>query len=140
MKILRKLLAYLIMLLCIGISNSVITMIGYIIPINNFTRVIILVLYAILIVVFAFVGFKLPQVISPSEEGLRYKVISMFTIITGSFASFSKFLDLRQVDTLIDIFTDFGNLFIFLICFLNAHFVYGITMLILYKINYKKLK
>ena len=140
MKLLKKIFAWLVLCLCVVIPNILITLIGYILPTAYFFNMAILIIYLILIVAFAFVGFNLSQVISLSKGGLRYKVIAIFTIITGSLGGFSKFLDLRQVDTLIEIFTDFGNLFMFLICFLNAHFIYGITTLILYKNNYKKLK
>ena len=140
MKVFKRIVAWLILCLCVVFPNILIALIGYILPTSYFSNIAILIIYLILIVAFAFVGFNLSQVISLSKGGLRYKVIAIFTIIIGSLAGFSKFLELSQIDSLSEIFTNFGNLFIFLICFLNAHFIYGITMLILYKNNYKKLK
>ena len=139
MKLLKKIFAWLVLCLCVVIPNILITLIGYILPTSYFSNMAILIIYLILIVAFAFVGFNLSQVISLSKGGLRYKVIAIFTIIIGSLCGFAKFLDMGLVDTLTEIFTDFGNLFIFLICFLNTFFIYGVTILILYKHKYKKL-
>ena len=139
MKTFKRIVAWLVLCLCVVIPNILITLIGYILPTSYFSYMAILIIYLILIVAFAFVGFHLSQVISLSKSGLRYKVIAIFTIIIGSLGGFSKFLDLRQVDTLIEIFTNLGNLLMFFVCFLNALTIYGVTMLILYKNNYKNL-
>ena len=137
MKTFKRIVACLILCLCVVIPNILITLIGYILPTSYFSNIAILIIYLILIVAFAFVGFHLSQVISLSKGGLRYKVIVIFTIITGSLGGFSKFLELSQIDSLSEIFTNFGNLLMFFVCFLNALSIYGVTMLILYKNAYR---
>ena len=139
MKVFKRIVAWLILCLCVVFPNILIALIGYILPTSYFSNLAILIIYLILIVAFAFVGFHLSQVISLSKSGLRYKVIAIFTIIIGSLAGFSKFLELSQIDSLSEIFTNFGNLLMFFVCFLNALTIYGVTMLILHKHNYKKL-
>ena len=101
MKVFKRIVAWLILCLCVVFPNILIALIGYILPTSYFSNMAILIIYLILIVAFAFAGFNLSQVISLSKGGLRYKVIAIFAIITSSLGGFSKFLDLRQVDTLI---------------------------------------
>ena len=87
-------------------------------------------------VALAILGFYIPQLTFRSKEGSRYMVMSGINLVAGII------LILTVLGTaLTDSPVPFYYYIILVAGTIPNHFViYGVTMLILYKINYKKLK
>ncbi len=89
-------------------------------------------------VAFAFLSFYGPQKILVSDKGLRYKVLSIFTIIIGFTTGVSALTTVYENAELFDIFVHPDMLVLFLVSLINPTFIFGITLFVLYKKNYKK--
>lgn len=87
-------------------------------------------------VAFAILGYYIPQLIFRSKKGLRYMVMSGINFAAG-IVFFLRILLSAITDSPMSFYY---YIFLTIVSILNYLIVYGVTMLILYKINYKKLK
>lgn len=87
-------------------------------------------------VAFAISGYYIPQLIFRSKEGLRYMVVSGINFAAG-IVFFLRILLSAITDSPMSFYY---YIFLTIVSILNYLIVYGVTMLILYKINYKKLR
>ncbi len=134
----KKFLVYVIMVLCYFASNWVCTILNTISANGEGLQAIALVLTILFSVAFAFLSFYGPQRILVSDKGLRYKVLSIFTIIIGFTTGVSALTTVYENAELFDIFVHPDMLVLFLVSLINPTFIFGITLFVLYKKNYKK--
>ena len=134
----KKFLVYVIMVLCYFASNWVCTILNTISANGEGLQAIALVLTILFSVAFAFLSFYGPQKILVSDKGLRYKVLSVFTIIIGFTTGVSALTTAYENAELFDIFVHPDMLVLFLVSLINPTFIFGITLFVLYKKNYKK--
>ncbi len=134
----KKFLVYVIMVLCYFASNWVCTILNTISANGEGLQAIALVLTILFSVAFAFLSFYGPQKILVSDKGLRYKVLSIFTIIIGFTTGVSALTTVYENAELFDIFVHPDMLVLFLVSLINPTFIFGITLFVLYKKNYKK--
>ena len=134
----KKFLVYLIMVLCYFASNWVCTILNTISANGEGLQAIALVLTILFSVAFAFLSFYGPQKILVSDKGLRYKVLSIFTIIIGFTTGVSSLTTVYENAELFDVFVHPDMLVLFLVSLINPTFIFGITLFVLYKKSYKK--
>lgn len=134
----KKFLVYIIMILCYLASNLVCTIINTISANGKSLQIMALALTILFSIVFAFLAFYGPQKILVSDKGLRYKVLSIFTIIIGFITGVSALTSVYENAELFDIFVHPDMLVLFVISLINPTFVFGIALFVSYKKHYKK--
>lgn len=134
----KKFLVYVIMILCYFASNWACTIFNMFSANGGVIQVIALLLTIIFSIGFAFLSFYGPQKILLSEKGLRYKVLSIFTIIMGVITAMSAIKIVNENAELFDIFTQPDMLVLLLLSLLNPAFIFGVTLFIFYRKSYKK--
>ena len=135
----KKFLIYTVMILCYFASNLFCTILNSISANGENIQAVALVLTILFSVAFAFLSFYTPQKILKSDEGVRYKILSIFTIIIGFTTGVSALTSVYENAELIDLFVNPYMLVLFLVSLINPTFIFGITLFILYKKNYKKI-
>ena len=134
----KKFLVYLTMILCYFASNWFCKILNLISANVENLQAVALVLTILFSVAFAFLSFYGSQKILKSEKGLRYKVLSIFTIIVGFTTGVSALTTVYENAELFDIFVNPDMLVLFLVSLINPTFIFGITLFVLHKKNYKK--
>lgn len=137
MVIMKKFFVYAIMVLCYFASNMLCSVLNVLSANGQNLQAIALVLTIIFSAVFAFLAYYIPQKILVSEKGLRYKVLSIITMILGFMTAASTLLTVNENAELFDIFVNPQMLVLFLIALINPALIFGITLFILYKKNYR---
>ena len=132
----KKFLAYALMVLCYWFPNIISTVLNSLYSTAG-AMIISFVITVMSGVLFAFTAFYVPQKFVPSENGLRYKVLSIFAILCGVVAAVSAMRIIDENATLFDIFVSIDMLGFMLAALLNTAFIFGVTLFVLYKRNYK---
>ena len=128
---------YIIMILCYFASNIACNALNMLAQSGGMLMLIItLILTIIFSIAFAFLSFYIPQKIRVSEKGLRYKVMSVITLIIGIALVLSVIATINENIGLTNIFNPYILLSI-LLSLLNPAFIFGITLFILYRSHYK---
>ena len=132
----KKFLIYLIMIICYLVSNWMCEILNILSANYINLQAVALVLTILCSVALSFVSFYVPQKILTSGNGLRYKLLSLFTMIIGFTSGVSSLTTVYENIELFDIFRPliFFSLLVFLI---NPTFIFGIILFVLYKKNYK---
>lgn len=132
MKTFKKILACLILFIC-----AIIPSVLYKILINIFSDTFqFMGVYAIVGIIsigFAFAGFYLPQIISYSKNGLRYKVAYYALLVLGIYTI------LHNISASLSSPNDSFQYFFYIIStsIPNYNLIFGLTMLLISKKNYK---
>lgn len=134
----KKFLTYLTMILCCFASNWFCTILNLISANGQNLQAVALVLTILFSIAFAILSFYGPQKILKSEKGVRYKALSIFTIIVGFTTAVSALTTVYENAELFDIFVHPDMLVLFLISLINPTFIFGIALFVVYKKNYKK--
>ena len=126
------------MILCYFASNWFCTILNLISANRNNLQAVVLILTILFSIAFAFLSFYGSQKVLKSEKGLRYKVLSILTIIVGFTTGVSALTKAYENAELFDVFIHPDMLVLFLVSLINPTFIFGIALLLLYKKNYKK--
>lgn len=133
----KKFLVYVIMVLCYFASNLVCSISNTLSSNEEGMQILALVITLISSIAFAFLSFYGPQKIFSSERGLRYKVLSIFSIVIGMIKGISAVTAVDENAELFNIIVQPDMLFLLIVSLLNPAFIFGITLFVLYKKNYK---
>ena len=135
----KKASVYIIMVLCYIASNITCSLLNMLSQDSGIPMMITtLILSLIFSAAFAFLAFYIPQKLLASEDGMRYKVMSIIAIIIGSVMALSVIAAVNGNAGLTSILTNPYLLLLLLLSLLNSAFIFGITLFILYKKHYKK--
>lgn len=132
----KRILAYTILCITAIVPTIIFNFILYEISSSESMMVPAYIISGISAVAFAILGYYIPQLISCSKEGSRYMIMSGINLVAGI---------VLVLNILITALTDSPVPFYYYIILVagtipNYFVIYGVTMLIIYKINYKKLK
>lgn len=136
----KKFLAYVLMILFYFTSNTICNLLNAFYYGSIGIMILSLALTVISSAILGYLSFRIPEKITCSEHGLRYKVFSILTLIIGVTTSISALSEAYPGIEMYQIFNNLDALAFFLVSLINPMFIFGITLFVFYKRNYKKRK
>lgn len=132
----KRVAACVLLVFCYFFANLCCSLFNYLSTYGMILNSISLILTILLSIGIAFLSFILSQKISYSSKGLRYKILSIFTMIIGIITAIGTLTTVNENAKMFDLITNPKMLLMFLMLLLNPTFIFGVVLFILYKNKY----
>ncbi|MBQ7118607.1 MAG: hypothetical protein IJO09_00180 [Oscillospiraceae bacterium] len=133
-----KLLSYLTLVACYLFSNFMSIGFNQMYYEGRLAIAIVVILCISTSVGFAILGFYASNKFVVSDEGLRYKVISIFAMFIGVISGIGQFTSIFPNVELFEALMDSQMALALFLSLINSAFVFGICLFVVFKMKYKK--